>query len=174
MSRNIRPTGVETFFDKDEVIVSKTNTKGVITYANRTFLKISEYSEPDVIGRPHNLIRHPHMPRCIFKLLWETLQAGNEMFAYIVNLSRRGNHYWVLAHVTPSFDAERRIVGFHSNRRVPDRGPLENVIIPLYRSLREHEERAADPKSGVQASSGVFQAFLQEKGMRYDQFIFSL
>jgi PAS domain S-box-containing protein len=174
MSRNDRTTGVETFFDRNDVIVSKTNTKGMITYANRTFLRISEYTEAEVIGQPHNLIRHPHMPRCVFKLLWETLQSGHEMFAYIVNRSRLGNHYWVLAHVTPSFDAERRVVGFHSNRRVPDREPLEGVVIPLYRKLLERERRAADPKDGLQASCEMFQEFLQEKAMRYDQFIFSL
>lgn len=174
MPRNGHTTGVETFFDKDEVIVSKTNTKGIITYANRTFLKISEYAEPEVIGQPHSLIRHPDMPRCIFKLLWDSLQGGNEIFAYVVNRSSSGNHYWVWAHVTPSFGADRQITGFHSNRRVPDRPPLEGTIIPLYRKLRECEQRADNPSSGLQASYGLFQEFLQEKGMRYDQFIFSL
>jgi len=167
-------TGIETFFDKDDVIVSKTSPKGMITYANRTFLAVSEFSEDDVIGKPHNLIRHPDMPRCIFKLLWETLQGGREIFAYVVNRTKHGNHYWVLAHVTPSFDADHIIVGFHSSRRVPDRGPLEETIIPLYRTLRQHEQQAADPKAGLQASYDALMGTLQEKGLRYDQFIFSL
>ena len=174
MQTNGHLTGVETFFDKDDVIVSKTCPKGRITYANRTFLTVSEYSEDEVVGKPHNMIRHPDMPRCIFKLLWERLQAGREIFAYVVNRTKHGNHYWVLAHVTPSFDADQRVVGFHSSRRVPDRGPLEDAIIPLYRTLIQQERRDTDPKAGLQASTDLLQTVLQEKGVGYDQFIFSL
>ena len=174
MSMSDQITGVEVFFDKDEVIVSKTCPKGTITYANRTFLAVSEYSEDEVIGKPHNLIRHPDMPRCIFKLLWERLLGGGGIFAYVVNRTKRGDHYWVLAHVTPSFDAEHRIVGFHSSRRVPDRAPLDDAIIPLYRTLSQTERQAADPKAGLQASSDLLQAILQDKGVGYDQFVVSL
>jgi PAS domain S-box-containing protein len=169
-----RLTGREVLFDKDEVIVSKTNPKGVITYANRTFLTVSGYDEGEVIGKPHNLIRHPDMPRCVFQLLWTTLQSGKELFAYVVNRTKGGDHYWVLAHVTPSFAEDHSIVGFHSNRRVPDRHPLDSVIIPLYRRLREVEGSAADPRQGLQKSGAMLHAFLEEKGTAYDQFIFSL
>ena len=174
MTTNGTLTGVEVFFDKEDVIVSKTNYKGMITYANRTFLTVSEYDQDDVLGKPHNVIRHPDMPRSIFRLLWERLLVGREIFAYVVNRTKLGNHYWVLAHVTPSFDAERRIVGFHSSRRVPDRAPLDGAIIPLYRRLRQCEQEAADPKLGLRAASDMLQAILQDKGVDYDQFIFSL
>ena len=174
MTTNGTLTGVEVFFDKDDVIVSKTNYKGLITYANRTFLTVSEYDQDDVLGKPHNVIRHPDMPRSIFRLLWERLLVGREIFAYVVNRTKLGNHYWVLAHVTPSFDAERRIVGFHSSRRVPDRAPLDDAIIPLYRTLSQTERQAADPKAGLQASSDLLQAILQDKGVGYDQFVVSL
>lgn len=174
MRHSAHITGVETFFHENDVIVSKTNLKGHITYANRTFLTVSGYDEAEVIGQPHNLIRHPQMPRCVFKLLWETLQSGREIFAYVVNRTKQGNYYWVLAHVTPSFDVDHRIVGFHSNRRVPDRAPLEGVIIPLYRRLSDCERQASDPKEGLQASYTLLQGFLEEKGVRYDQFIFAL
>lgn len=174
MQSNTRMTGQETFFDKNDVIVSKTCPKGKITYANRTFLRISEYSEDEVVGQPHNLIRHPDMPRCVFKLLWERLQASREIFAYVLNRTKHGNHYWVLAHVTPSFDSEHCIVGFHSNRRVPERSPLENVIIPLYQTLNQRERQESDPKAGLAASYDLLQAILQDKGVGYDQLIFSL
>lgn len=167
-------TGREVFFDTDDVIVSKTNPKGVITYANRTFLTVSGYAESEVIGKPHNMIRHPDMPRSVFQLLWTTLLSGKELFAYVVNRTKGGDHYWVLAHVTPSFSADHSIVGFHSNRRVPDRQPLEGVIIPLYRRLRDVEARAADPRQGLQESGAMLNAYLAEKGTAYDQFIFSL
>jgi len=174
MRHGDRLSGIETFFDENDVIVSKTNLKGVITYANRTFLTVSGYDEAEVIGQPHNLIRHPQMPRCVFKMLWETLQAGREIFAYVVNRTKQGHHYWVLAHVTPSFDADHAIVGYHSNRRVPDREPLEGIIIPLYRRLTDCEQQAAGPKEGLQASGELLRKYLEEKGVRYDQFIFSL
>jgi PAS domain-containing protein len=79
----IRPTDVERTFREDQIIVSKTNTKGIITYANRTFLEVALYTEQEVLGQPHNMIRHPDMPRCVFKLLWDTLVTGNEIFAYV-------------------------------------------------------------------------------------------
>lgn len=68
-----KPTGHEVFLDTDDLIVSKTNLKGHITYANNTFLEVAGYTEAEVIGQPHNLIRHSDMPRCVFKLLWDTL-----------------------------------------------------------------------------------------------------
>ncbi|MDH3236791.1 MAG: PAS domain-containing protein, partial [Alphaproteobacteria bacterium] len=114
------PTGREVFFDRDDLIVSKTNLKGHITYANDIFCDIAGYTEADVIGQPHNMIRHPDMPRCVFKLLWDTIQAGAEIFAYVVNMAKNGDHYWVLAHVTPSYDANGSIIGYHSTRRVPN------------------------------------------------------
>jgi len=166
-------TGVEKHFDPDDVIVTKTDPHGVITYANRTFLDVSEYREADLIGQPHNVIRHPDMPRCIFHLLWERIRAGHEIFAYVVNRTRLGNHYWVFAHVTPSFDTGRRIVGFHSNRRVPERTVLEGEIIPLYRRLRTLERDAADPAQGIRASTDLLMRSLDEKGIDYDRFIFT-
>ena len=74
-------TGHERTFAPDEFIVSKTDVKGHITYANEVFLRISGFDEEEVIGAPHSLVRHPDMPRCVFKLLWETIQAKKEIFA---------------------------------------------------------------------------------------------
>ena len=101
--RAIRPTGEERTFGADELIVSKTDPRGVITYANDVFLRVSGYDMDEVVGRPHNLIRHPDMPRAVFQLLWDTLTERRELFAYINNLASDGAHYWVLAHVTPSY-----------------------------------------------------------------------
>ena len=97
----ITPTGVAREFGKDELIVTKTDLKGRILYANRLFVELSGYPEHEVVGRPHSMVRHPDMPRCIFELLWRSIQAGEEIFAYVKNLSANGDHYWVFAHVTP-------------------------------------------------------------------------
>ncbi len=169
----VAATGVERFFAEQELIVSKTDVKGRITYANRMFRGLAGYAEQELIGQPHNLIRHPDMPRCVFKLLWDTIGAGREIFAYVVNRSRNGDHYWVFAHVTPSFDGEGRIVGYHSNRRVPRRAAIE-VVTPIYRQLLEIEEKSDDPKAGMAASLEAMVSLLKGKGIGYDQFIFSI
>ena len=168
------PTGREVFFDRNDLIVSKTNLKGHITYANDIFLEIAGYTEAEVIGQPHNLIRHPDMPRCVFKLLWDTIQAGTEIFAYVINMSKSGDHYWVLAHVTPSYDTNGGLTGYHSTRRVPNAQTIQNVIVPLYRDLRQIEESHADRKEGMAASLQNIQEILAEKNIRYDEFVADL
>ena len=111
------PTGVARPFEEEEIIVSKTDLKGRITYANDVFVRISQYPLRELMGAPHSLIRHPNMPRCVFKLLWDTIEAKKEIFAYVLNLAKSGDHYWVFAHVTPSFDGNNNIIGYHSSRR---------------------------------------------------------
>ena len=83
LSQTVVATGSERFFDKNEIIVSKTDLKGNLTYVNDVFLRISDYTEPELLGQPHSLIRHIDMPRVIFKLLWSYLQDGKEIFAYV-------------------------------------------------------------------------------------------
>ena len=168
------PTGREVFFDRDDLIVSKTNLKGHITYANDIFLKIAGYTEAEVIGQPHNMIRHPDMPRCVFKLLWDTLQHGTEIFAYVVNMARNGDHYWVLAHVTPSFDAQGNIIGYHSTRRVPNPNTIKTIIEPLYRDLAKIEQSHANRKDGMAASFQTIVDILADKDIRYDEFVADL
>lgn len=174
MSEKLATTGNERFFDDDELIVSKTHLKGRVTYCNDLFLQLSDFSEHEMLGQPHNIIRHPEMPRCVFKLLWETLEGGNEIFAYVVNRSRNGDHYWVNAHVTPSFDGEGRVIGYHSNRRTPDRDVLQSTIKPLYQRLLAEESNHADRKKGLTASIGMLKDLLAEQGVQYDEFIASL
>ena len=104
MANVITPTGKERYFEKTELIVSKTDLKGRMLYVNDVFMRISGFNEKELLGQPHSMIRNPQMPRCVFKLLWDTLEAKKEIFAYVVNICKNGDHYWVLAHVTPSFD----------------------------------------------------------------------
>ncbi len=174
MTAKVSPTGVERFFDEDEIIVSKTDVKGRITYANDVFLKIAGFSEKEIMNQPHSIIRHPDMPRCVFKLLWDTLASGKEIFAYVVNMSKNGDYYWVFAHVTPTYDSSGNIISYHSSRRVPRRDVVDNVIIPLYKALVEEENRYKSRKDGMDASFKMVLALLEEKGVSYDEFIFSL
>lgn len=171
MAKDLSVTGVERFFGDDEIIVSKTDLKGKITYCNDVFLRIAGYSERDCLGQPHSMIRHPEMPRSVFALLWKTIEAGGEIFAYVKNRCKNGDHYWVLAHVTPSRNGEGKIIGYHSNRRVPDRKILEGTIIPLYGELYTEEQRHANRKDGMTASTAHIQAMLAERNMPYDEFM---
>jgi len=174
MAREIPLTGVERTFGDDEIIVSKTDTTGRLTYANEVFLRVASMTEAETIGQPHSVIRHPHMPRAVFKLLWDTVSSGKELFAYVVNRAKNGDHYWVLAHVTPSFDANGQIIGYHSNRRTADPHVLETVIKPLYKQLLDIEEAHPNRKDGMNEAFNTLVKLLEEKGVGYDEFIFSL
>ncbi|MGY1733426.1 PAS domain-containing protein [Geodermatophilus sp. SYSU D01045] len=169
----VRPTGEERTFAAEELIVSKTDPRGVITYANDVFLRVGAYSLDEVIGRPHNLIRHPEMPRAVFKLLWDTLAARQELFAYINNLAADGAHYWVLAHVTPSYGADGSVVGYHSNRRRPSRRAVDRVR-PIYERLLAEERRHPDARAAVAASSELFDRLIAEHAASYEDFVWSV
>ncbi len=173
MRQAVQPTGNERFFGEDQLIVSKTDTRGRITYANDVFLHIASYTEAEVLGQPHSLIRHPDMPRAVFKLLWETLESGNELFAYVKNMAKNGDHYWVFAHVTPTFDRSGRIIGYHSNRRTPDRGGVQQIA-EVYALLRKTEQSHSDARAGLQAGYAQLMHLLKERNLTYEQFAFSL
>ncbi|MBI5364388.1 MAG: PAS domain-containing protein [Planctomycetes bacterium] len=168
-----QPTGVERRFGDEEIIVSKTDLRGRITYANEVFLRVAGYRAGEVLGQPHSLIRHPDMPRCVFQLLWDTIQKGDEIFAYVVNLAKSGDHYWVFAHVTPTFDERGAILGYHSNRRSPDRGAVERIQ-PIYRQLLATERAHADKKAGIEAATRELHALLEKVGMSYGEFAFQV
>lgn len=169
----IQPSGVERPFADDEIIVSKTDLRGRLTYVNDVFVRVSAFDEADLIGQPHNIIRHPDMPGAMFKYLWDSLQRGEEVFAYIVNLASDGGHYWVLAHVTPTRDAAGEIIGYHSNRRTASAG-ARAVIEPLYATLLAEERRHTKRTVAVDASSELLRQHLDSLGQTYDEFVWSL
>lgn len=171
---NPQITGKERTFDDDEIIVSKTDLDGKITYGNRTFYELASLEEKDCLQVQHNLIRHPDMPRAVFSLLWDTIKGGQEIFAYVMNRSANGDHYWVFAHVTPSRDSSGNIVGYHSNRRVPNRKTLNEHIIPLYKNLLDVEKKAGSPSAGLDASTKAIKDLLAENKVGFNEWMFSL
>lgn len=171
--RGPAPTGAERTFGPEEIIVSKTDPRGVITYANDVFIRVAGYAEPDILGQPHNLIRHPDMPRAVFRLMWDVIAAGDELFAYVLNLAADGGHYWVFAHVTPTFDAAGRISGYHSNRRwVPP--ATRRTVAALYRTVLAAERSASGSKDAVTAGTGALTRALDDAGTDYDTWVWSL
>lgn len=168
-----RPTGVERMFGAGEIIVSKTDSNGVITYANHVFCRMATADECDLLGKPHNIIRHPDMPRALFKHMWDTISSRKEIFAYVKNLALDGSHYWVFAHVTPTGRPGKEITGYHSNRRVPAREAIA-AVEPIYRRLCEIEASHPAPRDGLAASVTALHEILDERRMTYDELVWSI
>jgi len=158
----------ELTFGDEEFIVSKTDLQGKITYGNALFIQMSGFEELELLNQPHNILRHPDMPAVVFKMLWSRIREGKEIFAYVKNKTKEGDYYWVFAHVTPSFDANRKISNYHSVRRKPTQKALD-VIRPLYANLLQQER-----SGGVNASESTLNELLKSKGMSYDEFILSI
>ncbi len=152
----------------DDFLVSKTDLKGRITYCNKIFMKVAGYSESELLGKPHNIVRHPDMPRVIFKLLWNRIQNKEEIFAYVKNKTKNGGYYWVYANVTASVNDKGTIIGYYSVRRKVNEQALP-VIEDLYAKLLQIESRG-----GMEASQKYLNNLLKEKGVNYDEFIATL
>jgi PAS domain S-box-containing protein len=172
MKNNIVPTQKERVMREDDFLVSKTDTKGRITYGNQIFIEFSGFEERELLGQQHNIVRHPDMPRGVFKFLWDTIAAKQECFAYVKNMSKDGGFYWVFANITPSLNAQGQIEGYFSVRRKP-RPQAVAVMEPLYRQLLD-VERKAGPKDACDASIAVLTSVLKEKGVSYESFILSI
>jgi PAS domain S-box-containing protein len=153
---------------EDDFIVSKTDLQGRITYVNKIFMDMSEYSEDELLGKPHNFIRHLEMPKGIFKLLWEMIKNKDEIFAFVLNKTKNSNAYWVYANVTPSLDENGRVIGYYSVRRQPNEKALE-IIKPLYAQMLKAEQNG-----GIDASIKILTNLLKEKGVSYNEFIISI
>jgi len=163
-----RPVDIEKFFPGDEIIVSKTDTRGNITYGNKLFIQMAGYKEYEMLGQPHSIIRHPDMPQLIFQALWNTISQGKEINAYVINLSKDGKYYWVFANVTPSFDENLKIIGYHSVRRKPNPKAID-IIAPFYKELRK-----AEAVGGVHESEKELVKLLNNMKMGYEELVLHL
>lgn len=172
MKPKISPTQHEVLFDDTDIIISKTDLTGRITYANRAFMRIANYPESKLLNVQHNIVRHPDMPRGAFKLLWDTLHAEKEIFAYVKNITADGDFYWVYANVTPDRDSQGKVAGYFSVRRKPKREALK-IIEPIYREMLEIERRAG-PATAPAASIAFLSDKLKALGSTYDQFVLGL
>jgi len=172
MKYSVQPSSREKLMRENDFIVSKTDGKGVITYGNRIFIEFSGYTEAELLGRPHNIIRHPDMPRGVFKFLWDTIQAQKECFAYVKNMAKDGSFYWVFANITPSYDAGGRVEGYFSVRRAPKREAV-SVLADVYAAMLGEEQRAG-PRDACAASLALLTKILADKGVSYEEFILSL
>ncbi|CAD7287162.1 PAS domain-containing protein [Campylobacter suis] len=154
--------------ENNSFLVSKTDPKGIITYCNKPFIKIVGAKGSELIGKPHNIVRHADMPRIVFKLLWQYVKNKEEIFAYVKNRSFDGGYYWVFANVTASLDENGNIVGYYSVRRKPNPKALE-VIKPLYEQLL-----LAEKSGGIDASKKMLDEILAKKGVSYNELMNNL
>jgi PAS domain S-box-containing protein len=172
MKYKTEPTLQERVMREDDFIVSKTDLKGRITYCNRVFIEFSGYDAQDLMGAQHNIVRHPDMPRGVFKFLWDTLAQQKECFAYVKNMSRDGGFYWVFANVTTNLDAQGRPEGYFSVRRKAKPSAIA-TISDVYKLMLE-EERRAGPKDACDASLALLGNILKQKGLSYEQLIVAI
>jgi len=131
--------GQETVLDEYAFLVSETDAKGIIKFANDDFCKIAEYSLEELVGNPHNMVRHPDMPRKAFKSLWETVQKGEIWTGYVKNATKTGGYYWVFATVYP-FESCDGSKGYLSCRRKPSIEEI-NQAENLYSQWNKEEGR---------------------------------
>jgi len=168
-----QPNGREVSLNDGEFIVSKTDPQSRITYANRSFMRITGYSESEVLGRPQSIVRHPEMPRGVFRLLWNTIRKGDEFFGYINNLAEDGSNYWVWANITPDRDEQGRIIGYFSARRKPDPAAIAKVK-PIYAEMLAAEARASNVEEACKASLAVLDHYIHQEHADYEAFVLSL
>ena len=133
-------TNKEKVLSDNDFIVSKTDTKGYITYCNRIFVEMAGWSRFELIGANHNIIRHPDMPKLAFKILWDLIQNKKEFFGFVKNLRKDGGFYWVFAYITPDLDMKENIIGYTSFRKKPSRKGVE-FMSSLYKELVEAEKQ---------------------------------
>ena len=172
MKRHITPTSVERVMREDDFIVSMTDLKGIITYCNRIFIEFSGYSESELLGTQHNIIRHPDMPRAVFKLLWDKIQNREECFAYVKNMAKDGGFYWVFTNVTPTFDPAGNVTGYFSVRRKPKHSGVQTATA-VYAAMLEAEKKAG-PANAIAAATKVLVDILNEKGLSYDELVLAI
>lgn len=170
MSANLRPkvSDREVDWNKSKVILSKTDKRGIILYANEAFIDISGYDEYELIGAPHNVIRHPDMPKVIFKKLWDTIKKGENVHAIVKNLTKSGRYYWVITDFKTIFDDEGQIISYFGTRKsIPNQDEIiPKYIDPLYKKLLQIEEA-----SGLEASEAFLDGFLEERNKTYTEYV---
>ena len=166
-----RPTPIdrEVQWDKTKTLISETDVKGTITNVNDVFCAVSHYSAGELIGQPHNLIRHPDMPKLIFKLLWDNLKVGNNFVGVIKNLAKTGEYYWVVTDFEMRRDSMGNITHYIGRRKAVPEASINDYVAPFYESLLKMEKIG-----GVELSNRFFKNYLAKQGKDYIDFVISI
>ncbi len=162
------PIDREIVLDPKKTIMSKTDAKGVIEFANDYFMEICGYEEFELMGKPHNVIRHPDMPRVIFKILWDRLHQGKNIHAVVKNLAKDGSYYWVITNFETKYDGDK-IISHYSHRKAAPKYVVEKIE-KLYKILLTLEEGDRSLNKALKYFIGYF----EELNVSYDDFILNL
>ncbi len=153
------PIDEEILLDNTKYIESETDLHGNIVDCNDYFAEISGYSKEELMGQPHNIVRHPDMPKIVFKLLWDNIQQGHNITAVIKNMAKDGRYYWVFTHFEIIRDINtKEIKGYRAYRKMVS-PHIKKVLDPLYKKLTEIEK-----EGGMEASEKALNEFLSEGG----------
>jgi len=158
---------------EDEFIVSKTDLKGYTTYVNRTFMEMALMNEDQLLGFNHNVIRHPDMPKGVFKFLWMTIKKEREFFGFVKNLRSDGRFYWVFANITPEYNESGKLSGYLSVRRTPPTSAIA-VIKPIYQQMLQIEKSASSDKIAEEKSIAFLQQQLDNLNVKYQDLVINL
>jgi len=126
MIKRPEPIDEEVLFD-GRSLISETDLKGVITFVNRKFVEMTGYSKEEAVGEPHNILRHPDMPKAAFEGMWKIIKEGKTWEGYVKNLRKDGKYYWVVVNIVPKKDENGKIIGYIASRKMPDRAQLERI-----------------------------------------------
>lgn len=173
MKPGITPNKTEYKLADEDFIVSKTDKSGRITYANRIFMEIAGYPEHQLLGQQHNIIRHPDMPRGVFRFMWDTLKAGEEFFGFAKNLCADGGFYWVFANITPDYDKDGKLQGYYSVRRNPPRSALD-VITPIYNEMLAVEKNSSVKEAPLRSLEYLMDVVKQTEAKNYNNLVLQL
>lgn len=128
----------EVLFD-GRSLISETDTKGIITFVNRKFVEMTGYSKEEALGQPHNILRHPDMPKAAFKEMWKVIQSGKTWEGYVKNLRKDGKYYWVIVTIIPKYDTDHNIIGYTASRKMIDQTKRKQTEV-LYKEMRAKEK----------------------------------
>jgi len=156
------PVDKEVSWDKTQTIMSKTDLYGTIEYANETFVDVSGYEDYELMAQPHNIVRHPDMPKVVFKVMWDNIKQGNKFHGIVKNMAKSGRYYWVITDFEYMSDEDGNIKNYIARRKAVPQPVITNHIEPLYKRLLQIEQA-----SGIDASEKYLIGFLEEKGLNY-------
>jgi len=163
------PINHEIKLNTKRYIVSKTDAKGIIEYGNDYFVEISGYTEAELIGKPHSIVRHPDMPKVVFKMMWDRINRAQNIMAVVKNLAKDGSYYWVVTEFEPKVDPITNEIISHTAFRKAAPQDAIDTMEPIYQKLLEIEK-----EGGVEASEKYLRGFLEENRVTYDEFINNL
>jgi aerotaxis receptor len=172
MQLEAAPLNEEIKLEEDDFIVSKTDKKGRITYCNEIFIRISGYSENELLNQPHNIIRHPDMPKAVYRLMWQTLQEGQEFFGIVKNRCKNGSFYWTFANVSPSYDSDKQLLGYYSVRRKPN-PEFVSQMDTLYKAMVAEEAKHANANEAMDSAIKLLTDLLASEESDYNQFVYT-